>query len=123
MRWILAMRGFCLRLILASRERLRAKERTIFATMLQSGPKILSQPRKKGHPKRCPFVAGIDGFGPSKCQSQSLVPYRLAISQFFTTDKLYHKKIHMSRDISYIFHSFFMNIVLYKYLQKQKNMV
>ena len=37
---------------------------------------------KKGHPKRCPFVAGIDGFGPSKCQSQSLVPYRLAISQY-----------------------------------------
>ena len=29
------------------------------------------------------LLAGIDGFGPSKCQSQSLVPYRLAISQYF----------------------------------------
>ena len=28
------------------------------------------------------FLAGIDGFEPSRCQSQSLVPYRLAISQY-----------------------------------------
>ena len=28
------------------------------------------------------FLAGMDGFEPSKCQSQSLVPYRLATSQY-----------------------------------------
>ena len=27
-------------------------------------------------------LAGMDGFEPSKCQSQSLVPYRLATSQY-----------------------------------------
>ena len=28
------------------------------------------------------IMAGMDGFEPSKCQSQSLVPYRLATSQY-----------------------------------------
>ena len=39
--------------------------------------------QNKRTPFRCPFVlAGMDGFEPSKCQSQSLVPYRLATSQY-----------------------------------------
>ncbi len=46
------------------------------------GSRTLFQPNKKDR-IRSPFcLAGIDGFEPSKCQSQSLVPYRLAISQY-----------------------------------------
>ena len=37
----------------------------------------------KNRPHRSVFyLAGMDGFEPSKCQSQSLVPYRLATSQY-----------------------------------------
>ena len=42
----------------------------------------LSQAKKVCGKCHIPFLAGIDGFEPSRCQSQSLVPYRLAISQF-----------------------------------------
>ncbi len=39
--------------------------------------------KQKGHQFGVLFVlAGMDGFEPSKCQSQSLVPYRLATSQY-----------------------------------------
>ena len=39
--------------------------------------------KQKGHRFGVLFVlAGMDGFEPSKCQSQSLVPYRLATSQY-----------------------------------------
>ena len=42
-----------------------------------------SQNKTKRTPIWCPLVlAGMDGFEPSKCQSQSLVPYRLATSQY-----------------------------------------
>ena len=79
-------RGFCPRLMLTSRQRLRAKERTIF--VLQRNTKWSnqyhpSQSKTKRTPIWCPLVlAGMDGFEPSKCQSQSLVPYRLATSQY-----------------------------------------
>ena len=43
-----------------------------------------SQKRERPNPmiRIRSFLAGIGGFEPPKCQSQSLVPYRLAISQY-----------------------------------------
>ena len=39
-------------------------------------------------------LAGMDGFEPSKCQSQSLVPYRLATSQYASV--FYHTLFYLS---------------------------
>ena len=80
-------RGFCPRLMLTSRQWLRAKERTTFV-FAKANTNIVrthhpSQNKTKRTPIWCPLVlAGMDGFEPSKCQSQSLVPYRLATSQY-----------------------------------------
>ena len=44
---------------------------------------IRAKTKQKGHRFGVLIVlAGMDGFEPSKCQSQSLVPYRLATSQY-----------------------------------------
>ena len=45
---------------------------------------VPSQQKKKNRPSIDGLLslAGMDGFEPSKCQSQSLVPYRLATSQY-----------------------------------------
>ena len=79
-------RGFCPRLMLTSRQRLRAKERTIFVLQRNTKWSNLYHPtkRKKNRPSIDGLLslAGMDGFEPSKCQSQSLVPYRLATSQY-----------------------------------------
>ena len=37
---------------------------------------------KKNHHKMIFYLAGLGGFEPPKCQSQSLVPYRLATAQY-----------------------------------------
>ena len=37
-------------------------------------------------------LAGMDGFEPSKCQSQSLVPYRLATSQYLVCVSIVSQK-------------------------------
>ena len=46
------------------------------------------------------FLAGVQGFEPRKCQSQSLMPYRLATPQylfFLTTHTLYQMFLGLSR--------------------------
>ena len=39
------------------------------------------------------FLAGMDGFEPSRCQSQSLVPYRLATSQYLMCVSILSQKL------------------------------
>ena len=42
------------------------------------------------------FMAGAQGFEPRKCQSQSLMPYRLAMPQYFQRSVLYQKSLALS---------------------------
>ena len=42
------------------------------------------------------FLAGVQGFEPRKCQSQSLMPYRLATPQYFQHSILYHNESSLS---------------------------
>ena len=44
-------------------------------------------------------LAGVQGFEPRKCQSQSLMPYRLATPQYFQHSVLYHNESALSRPI------------------------
>ena len=55
------------------------------------------------------FLAGVQGFEPRKCQSQSLMPYRLATPQYFQQTILYHIKLSLSIPIL----NFFEKIIHY----------
>ena len=55
------------------------------------------------------FMAGAQGFEPRKCQSQSLMPYRLATPQYFQQTILYHIKLSLSIPIL----NFFEKIIHY----------
>ena len=44
---------------------------------------FLSAQMKKSNSYELDFLAGAQGFEPRKCQSQSLMPYRLAMPQYF----------------------------------------
>ena len=54
-------------------------------------------------------MAGVQGFEPRKCQSQSLMPYRLATPQYFQQTILYHIKLSLSIPIL----NFFEKIIHY----------
>ena len=74
-------------LSLASRLRLLPRLRTTFVFAKANTNIVRTHhptERKKNRPSIDGLLslAGMDGFEPSKCQSQSLVPYRLATSQY-----------------------------------------
>ena len=58
---------------------------------------------RRRHLFRSAILAGAQGFEPRKCQSQSLMPYRLATPQYFQHSILYHTKIALSIPILNIF--------------------
>ena len=61
----------------------------------------LTAQMKKSKPIGLDFLAGAQGFEPRKCQSQSLMPYRLAMPQYLifilTTYTLYQMDLVLSR--------------------------
>ena len=60
-------------------------------------------------------MAGVQGFEPRKCQSQSLMPYRLATPQYFQHSVLYHTEFALSIPIL----NFFEKIIhFFRLLQK-----
>ena len=61
---------------------------------------------RRRHLFRSAILAGVQGFEPRKCQSQSLRPYRLATPQYFQQTILYHIKLSLSIPILNFFEKF-----------------